>query len=164
MAITFITDAQNQKPTKAQTVDFINRTLELSIGSKYNYTYTTRTSFDYETYIRESVMKAGSQKVVVGNYKEEYSLLKWENLLINNFQLKNCDFGDNGICEIWISFSSQISFRETKSGKSIDNTDKTNYVQTLAMLIPSEKFESIKKACIRLSEIAKEENKDPFQN
>lgn len=159
---TIFTVSAQKKPTKEETISFISRIIELSIGSEFNDTYTTKISFDFKTYRKESVMKTAGN--VVGNYTEEYSLLKWENLLVNNFKLENCNIGENDICEIWVSFSSKISYRETKKGKYTDNSDKTSYVQTLGMLIPKGKYESIKKACIRLSEIAGEENKDPFQN
>ncbi|TVZ59289.1 hypothetical protein NA63_1817 [Flavobacteriaceae bacterium MAR_2010_105] len=162
MVTTFVINAQDKKPTKEETIAFINRTIESSIGSEYNYTYTTKISFDYKNYVRESVMKVGDK--IVGNHREEFSLLKWENLFVDNFQLENCHIGENDICEIWISFSNQISCRETETGLYSDPSDKTTYTQTLTMLIPKEKFESIKKACLRLSEIAKEENKDPFQD
>ncbi|EAZ95017.1 hypothetical protein FBBAL38_11749 [Flavobacteria bacterium BAL38] len=162
MATIFTVNAQDKKPTKEETIAFINRTIELSIGSEYNYTYTTKTYFDYNIYERESVMKVG--ELVTGNFKEEYSLLKWENLRINSFHLQNCSFGENDICQVWIYFSNQISFRETSTEKYGDPSDKITFKQSLAMLIPKGKFESIKKACIRLSEIAKEENKDPFKD
>ena len=48
LAITVTSQAQ-QKPTKEETVAFISRTVELSIGSQYNYTYTTKISFDYKS-------------------------------------------------------------------------------------------------------------------
>ena len=85
LATAFTVNAQEKKPTKEETIAFMKRTLELSIGSEFNYTYTTKISFDYKNYSKESVMKAGGQ--VVGNYVEAYSLLKWENLLVGLFQL-----------------------------------------------------------------------------
>lgn len=40
----------------------------------------------------------------------------------------------------------------------------TRYTDQFFIYVPTDKVESCKKALLRLSEIAKEENKDPFAN
>lgn len=59
-----------------------------------------------------------------------------------------------------------VSFNYKASRTSGYNDDITNQesVSDIRFFVPSDKAESFKKACIRLSELAKEENKGPFQN
>lgn len=154
--------AQN-KPTKEETLDFMRRTAEAAIGSEYNSSRTTEITFTGDTYSRKSVMEIGNNKIG-GTYDDTYSGIKWENLIASGFALKNCGIGENGICEMWVSFTNKVKFFEGKDLKYAPSGEKTTFTQTVGILIPSEKFESMKKACLRLAELAKEENKDPFQN
>lgn len=158
---------QEKKPTKEETISFIKRTVETSIGSVYNSTRTTEIIFEYDRYKRVSVMEVkrdNQSAVIVGNYDEEWSLLKWDNLDKKEFELQNCPVGENDICEMWIFFSRDIKHTEIERTKYVGNKDETKFTHYLPILIPKEKFESMKKAFLRLAEIAKEENKDPFAN
>ena len=46
----------------------------------------------------------------------------------------------------------------------LEGKEVSTYETTIKIVIQPEKFESIKKAFERLSEVAKEQNKDPFKN
>lgn len=64
-----------------------------------------------------------------------------------------------GGLEILLFFDSPL--KHEVDGKFKDEITYPNHLQ---LPIPNDKQESIKKAFLRLSEIAKEENKDPFKN
>lgn len=82
----------------------------------------------------------------------KYNGFLWEYLDHDNFSIQS-------ETTLYIRFRKQ--FHEISE---IGSTPKDQLTNQLVVFIPAEKIESFKKACIRLSEIAKEENKDPFQN
>ncbi len=161
--------AQN-KPTKEETIAFINRTAEEAIGTIYNSTRTKEISFDLMSYRRISIMEINKDNgtiVETNKYVETQTFPSLEFLnMEKEFELMNCEVGRDDICEIWIPFKKDVKREETNNGLASYNRNESKkevgYSSVLAILIPKGKAESVKKAFLRLTEIVKEENKDPF--
>jgi hypothetical protein len=149
MVTVFTVNAQDKKPTKEETVIFIQRQFESLIGYKVRGSVITKYEFDLSKIQFESRSNL--------NYTSSYiyTQINWGNLVkIERYEN-----------DIQLFFTSSI-YNDYKAvmdnGKIVNSHAKfENYIQ---ILVPSEKFESIKKAFLRLSEIAKEENKDPFKD
>ncbi|EAZ95019.1 hypothetical protein FBBAL38_11759 [Flavobacteria bacterium BAL38] len=152
MATIFTVNAQDKKPTKEETVAFINRTTALTVGKIFYGSTTTEAKFNYDSYFYSQTFNAFLSTT------KKYSGILWETMVPDQIQILN--ERDIDIIEIGIPFTKIIKFESTSTGSD----SKTEYNNWLRIIIPKEKFESIKKACLRLSEIAKEENKDPFQD
>ena len=148
IAISFTVNAQ-QKPTKEETIAFMNRTLKSTISYMGDDGKILETEFNENQYYLKTYLDLGG----TGYYsKYTNSQFPWDALEADQFKV-------NGN-ELRISFS-----RNYRSKYKIsDQPEKEQFISSLDITLPSDKIESFKKACIRLSEIAKEENKDPFQN
>jgi hypothetical protein len=168
MATVFTANAQNGKPTNEETVIFIKRQLELRIGTKVQETESfifriNKNDFNHSSlnnekqYIDPSVNKGNIQI-------KNISQIKWESLdLIKMGE----NYHNDGL--IIVEFKSPYSYywksyKIRDDGKEYMYTEGESFSSTLEIFIPIEKYESIKKAFLRLSEIAKEENKDPFKD
>ncbi|MFA5298793.1 MAG: hypothetical protein WC389_11365 [Lutibacter sp.] len=152
LAISFTSQAQEKKPTKVETLDFMKRTIEQTIGQyapgkgtiqeiKFN-----ENSYYFSAYY--DLIKAKNSGLT--------TLIKWENLAPEGFYVQEA----NPITKMKVTFNGNISYKQ-KVGNS---PEKEFFFSEAEFFVPSNKAESFKKACIRLSEIAKEENKDPFAN
>ena len=148
LATTYSVKAQ-QKPTKEATVTFIKNQLASMIGTKWIYDNLI-TKYSFET---EKIYFEASGEMVTTTYT--YSQLNWVNY-VGNSRAGN---------DIILAFKSAVKedYKAfAKNGAVVNSGVKNN--QSIQIPLPSEKFDSLSKAFLRLSEIAKEENKDPFQN
>ena len=141
-----------QQPTKEETVAFINRTTALTVGKIFYRSTTTETKFTYDSYFYSQ-----TYNTLLSTTTKQSDIL-WETLIPE--QIRIYYESDIETMEVGIPFTKTIKYEST----STRSGPTTEYTAWLRIIIPKEKFESIKKACIRLAEIAKEENKDPFKN
>ena len=149
LATTFTVSAQ-QKPTKEETVAFMKRTLESAIGSRAPFIALKEVSFSENSYSTRIIFHDGR------NGDMETSSIKWESLIPDQItirKLRECT-------EVEVSF--RYPAKVTKSIGGEKTSDES--LSKISFYVPNDKAESFKKACLRLAEIAKEENKDPFQN
>jgi hypothetical protein len=149
MAAVFTVNAQNGKPTKEQTIAFIQRQFESLIGTKNFSNVITKYEFEPTKIYFED------RSNLKYNSSYTYTQINWGNLV----EIKRYEN------DIQLFFKSSINrdYKAVMDNGRIVNSEKKieNYIQ---IPVPDEKFESMKKAFLRLSEIAKEENKDPFQD
>ncbi len=149
MATVFTVNAQDNKPSKEETVAFIQRQFESLIGSKVRNSVITKYDFDLARIYfenRHNLQFTSSYTYTQINWGNLFEVQRYENDII-----------------LFFTTSIYKDYKAVKDNGSIVNSEAKfeNYIQ---ILVPSEKFESMKKAFLRLSEIAKEENKDPFQD
>lgn len=144
--------AQN-KPGKEETIAFINRTAEAAVGSIYDATRTKEITFNLTNYRRISIMeidKGNGQMVETNKYIGTQTFPSLEYLAIDNaFELMNCAVGSDNICELWIPFKKDVKREEIHTGLASFNKNeskiKIEYSPVLAILIPKDKAEPIKK-------------------
>lgn len=145
IAMAFTSHAQDGKPTKEETVKFINNALKLRIGTNYNSKQIiTNYVFTLESVYFEKTNDLGT---IMDN---TFSNLAWETL--TNIK----EIPDD-------SFIFILTF-DTPFKNTSKHTGHVDYYKDLYFHVPENKKDSLKKAFLRLSEIAKEENKDPFQD
>lgn len=178
LATAFTVSGQTKKPTKDETIAYLDKIVKMSIGYK---TYAVGGDGNGEEhrvdeYLITSYSFNESKVEMTSNIKEYktnisgihvlgFSNLNWANVTaikINSlteveFKLRNDSlFRDEELEEFAIRFSSKIMM---KSG------DKIYPRIDLILSVLKTKTESFKKAIERLVEITKEEeNKDPFKN
>ncbi len=156
IAAASLTQAQDIKPTKEVTQRFINLILGKAVGEFYIEGTPIKiqsfseafTSFKFSIEDKE----AGYLSV------DEYSEIKWD-------ELNSCvDFGGNkenkNLERVLLVFDSKVLYINKDEGMNA----RTKYVNQFTIEIPVDRTTSLIKAFERLSEIAKEENKDPFTN
>ena len=157
-AFLFFVQAQETKPSKEVTQKFLSKILSQVVGNlpwegapqpiqkqvlNMDFTnYTMQTQSD-ETYKRT-----------------EFINIPWEDIT-------TLDVTTNRIVSwININFKSKMEYRHhccfVDEDKGVPLT--TNYEDQMRIYVLTDNVESCKKALLRLSEIAKEENKDPFKN
>ena len=143
MATVFTVNAQDGKPTKEETVAYLTRSFKLVEGEKF---FSNNTAYSYSKY-DFSINK------IIETYDDgsgsTYSDFKWETL--TEIRTPTCP-EEYKVCEIRLYFSSYFK-------DELNLTWKFKEVYVL-----KSRAESVKKAFLRLSEIAKEENKDPFED
>ena len=145
--LTAVVDMHGQKaqPTKEETITFMEKVLKGGVGM----------SFEWETIIQDVTFE-GDNMVIFSSSDENrtyyISNLPWEYLDKSNFK------SGNSYCNFGIYFTKNYKRRD----KYADYPEATEFLNELNLSIPHDKIESFKKACIRLSEIYAEENKDPF--
>lgn len=154
LIITFVATAQN-KPTKEETQGLINTTLKrvvarnsCSEGMMVSEQFFTNDFANYHYNARSKDKKKAAITDVAN--------IQWKNYL--KCALNISEF-DSGIACVTVYFTTAI-----KETFVIDGKEVNNYETTFNIVIQPEKFESLKKAFERLTDIAKEENKDPFKN
>ena len=149
LLITSITiNAQDKKSTKEETIAFMNRTLKSTIGFEGLDGKIVEIDFNLNKYLLKTYFDIAGSGFYTSFIKSEFP---WESLLINQFQVNENN--------LKIRFSRNYRFKY-----KIDNdTEKERLISSLDITLPLDKIESFKKACIRLSEIAKEEYIDPFE-
>ena len=148
IATTCTVNAQ-QKPTKEQTITFIKNQLASMIGTKW-MSDNLITKYSFET---EKIYFEASGEMVTTTYT--YSQLNWVNLVGESR-------AGNDIILVFKSAIKRDYKAFAKNGAVVNSGVKNE--QYIQIPLPVEKFDSLTKAFLRLSEIAKEENKDPFGN
>ncbi len=144
--MTLTVNAQT-KPTKEETLAFLRRTCESTIGKTSDGKKFIKTTFNYNNITTEYLYKGNEDNSI-----DEFSLIKWENAT----QILIWEPRDKQeINDVMIEFSSQVLLEQDGAGE---------YRDSVYFYYPEIKRESVKKAIERLIEIAKEENKDPFKN
>ncbi len=144
-----------QRPSKEETQKFISYNLNQVVGQKIGEGETCLENYfsdDFRTqYLKKQVRTSGW-------LLQTLELIAWENLI-------KIEVLENDFC------GSLLIFFKTKVKGSFDAADpaiakilKPDYYDRIFVVFPAEKMESMKKAFLTLSEIAKEENKDPFAN
>lgn len=145
IATSFTVNAQ-EKPSREQTIKFIDTTLKKFVGNNDAAEVLKNISFDGVELIKTSTM-----------YNEpsidKYSNLHWEEL---SFAIRE-DSKVSGFTKIQLSF-------ETNFKQYMSLLNKERFFDWFTLYVPTDKIQSIEKAFLRLKEIAKEENKDPFEN
>ncbi|MGV8946375.1 MAG: hypothetical protein ACOH1N_08105 [Lutibacter sp.] len=148
LTIAFTSQAQDGKPTKEETVKFIQKTLESLKGSIYIMNLVI-TEYDFEQ--NSLFFKAEKGRIIMSN---RYSQINWDKLVKIDFT------NAQSTLEIQLIFST--TFKQESLVTHVK--DETTYEKYIQIPIPESKKGSMEKAFLRLSEIAKEENKDPFQD
>jgi len=157
LAATLTVNAQ-EKPSKDVTAKFIEANLKKTIGTKDKYSnLLTNVSFDGNVLILTTTDKSLGVTTT-----ETYSDFDWEGV---RFSVRD-DSEKSTIPGFEVV---QISFETSYKQKTI--TEQYGEVRKSERLfdwfiihMPSDKIESLQKAFLRLQEIAKEENKDPFKD
>ena len=145
MATTFVAIAQDKKPTKEETIAFMNSTLNKTIGFDGKDGIINEVIFTGNSYFLK-----GYEELIDGIFTKKYTQINWE--------LDPDGFTINDNC-LRVKFTSNFSLKQ----KVKDQPEEEFFFADIDFLLPIEKIESFKKACLRLSELAKEENKDPFE-
>ena len=148
--ISAIDSAEAQKASKAETEQFISYNLKEVIGKNIDERYVCVENYfnrDFDTYYLKK--EVGSS----GWLLQKIEYIYWENL-------EKIEVSENPYCgELLIFFKTKVkgSF-DSKVGAILkpDNYDR------IFVVFPKEKVASMRDAFLRLSEIAKEKNKDPF--
>jgi hypothetical protein len=163
ITIAFTSQAQEGKPTKEETIAFINRTINECKGFKLPYYMGKLESASFTenklTYKTTTSLTSGKKNC---DREEIYEDIFWDKLKVENIKFEN---NEDGASYYEINFSQNMSHSDiTENCVFIENHSKTNILSNMYVFIPVQKKESIKKAFLRLSEIGKEENKDPFED
>ena len=146
MAATLAITVQ-EKPSKEKTIAFMRGVLESSIGQPYHGNHVvTQVSFDGDSY------KNTLQNI---HYKNDFQFIEYRAIKWEHFSSVSTEKTLEGVVDFNVWFDVKI--------ENIHDNGKS-FSEIVQFLIPVLKKESFKKACLRLSEIAKEENKDPFAN
>lgn len=149
-----IAEAQNAKPTKEETQKFLYSMLKAALGKDVNEGYTlTKQSFtnDLESYSYTTVTDRGSTD------GDEVTLIDWSKFA-NKYQVNS--FGSADVIQFSCYFNNKIQVIH----KDIFGNVKTKMTDNFDFFVPTEKEDSVFRACMRLRELAKEENNDPFKN
>ncbi len=149
VATTFSVNAQT-KPTKEETLAFLRRTCESTIGKTSDDKKFIKTTFSYNNITTEYLYMGYEDSSI-----DEFSLIKWENAT-EILMWEHSTGDEQEISDVMIKFSSQVLLEQ--------NGGTGEYRDSVYFYYPEIKRESVKKAIERLIEIAKEENKDPFQD
>jgi len=150
MAATFIANAQ-EKPSKEETIAYLDKALKSPIG--YN-TYNTKENVRVVVNVIE--LCSFMEKEIDFKNKIKFSNINWADMKeISTCTTAVCDSSyTDELVQITINFSSKIKVECPNF--------KIRYMNEIWFAVLRSKLESFKKGLIRLSEIAKEENKDPF--
>ena len=162
ITITSFANAQDAKPSKEETQKFLNNMLSSVIGNPQDSDQPTirkiqKQSFtnDFSDYLRQN----GDNEF---RERDEYIRIPWQ------------DFTDFIVItqKNDIQTIVRLIFKTKMEEKYFCcYVDEDNGIPALTfttdqflIFLPNDKVESCKKAILRLAEIAKEENKDPFKN
>lgn len=147
----FTTQAQTTKPTKDETIKFMATVLKSVEGSVSEDTITL-----VEQSFNGSSLNTKLNQPGLGVFGiETYSDIKWESYIDDSF---------HAVQQKGEPYLSVFIYFKTKMKYEGEGISKLKFKDYLCMNIPSDKLPSFKKAILRLVEIAKEENKDPFGN
>jgi hypothetical protein len=146
LVTTFTTVAQ-EKVSKEITIAFIKKTLESVKGTQRNGGMVI---LEYDFDLKSISIKGQNAMFPEIIVTEIYSLINWEKMISTGKSTKN-----ETIFGIVLSFNTPIKYVRNEEIK---------YQKEIRLEIPKDKYGSLEKAFLRLAEIAKEENKDPFEN
>lgn len=150
MLITFSVNAQDKKPTKGETVQFIQKSVNNSGGEESEFR------------IDEAKVSWKNVWPSVGiNWTREFTNVRFDKIT----KVYESSPGGDGISNLIVEFSVKV-IKYHLTGTTYDEAIEVNQdgANTLQFMVPTEKVQSIIKAFDRLKEITIEENKDPFQN
>lgn len=154
LASLFMVQAQDAKPSKEATQNFLLSMMKSVLGKDVNggnYTLTKQSfSNDFDSYTCTKVTE-------FGNAVTEVSLIDWAKM-DNGFQFFS--YGSPDVSKFICFFTNKVQIVHT----NIQGRIETKMIDSFGFFVPTEKKESVWKACLRLRELAKQENKDPFQN
>ena len=157
LAATLTVNAQ-EKPSKDVTVKFIEANLKKSIGTEDKYSnLLTNVSFDGNVLILTTTVASLEVRTT-----EKYSNFDWEGV---SFSVRDDSEKSKipGFEVVAISFETSYK-QETITEQYEEVRESERLFNWFQIHMPSDKIESLEKAFLRLQEIAKEENKDPFKD
>ncbi|MEY3500435.1 MAG: hypothetical protein RL308_2104 [Bacteroidota bacterium] len=163
IAATLSVNAQ-QKPTKEQTLAYLTKTFKLTEGeiviNKASNKYSIEVNEFSENKIVNKIklydwVKDYSYKDAISYSSKTYSDLKWEDVITIELSAYSENWLNDNLMSITIKFSSKYKYKVDDSSQYFFNDFKISVIKS--------KAESFKKALERLVEIAKEENKNPFE-
>jgi hypothetical protein len=149
MIVTFVVNAQDKKPTKEETIQFIQKTV--NSGGR-----------DREFQINDANVSYKNVFPNIGiNYNRQFTNVRFDKLL----EVYQSSLSSDGNSNVRVKFSvNTVKYHLTGSvydeAKEVIKDDSDGF----SIVIPTDKVQSIIKAFNRLKEITIEENKDPFQN
>lgn len=164
MATIFTVNAQDKKPTKEETVAFINRTINECKGFELPFAMGV---LQNAVFLEKKLIYTTSLELNPGekycDHKETYEDINWEKLIVKEMEFTE---KSNLASFYYVTFETNLSntVLNENCNRYGKNSEETSLQLNMYVFIPKNKKESIKQAFLRLSEIAKEENKDPFQN
>ncbi|MBC7507735.1 MAG: hypothetical protein H7320_03160 [Ferruginibacter sp.] len=149
ISFSFIVKAQVAKQSKEAIIKFINAALRKVVGTGDDESnIVTSTVTETGNIVSDELSDDG-----LTSRRKEYRYISWKNL--NAVKPHPEKFSMKGSIRLVLSFNSSCDFKFFARSKLLKNEP----VDAFALIIPAQKFESVKKAFERLSEIAKEENK-----
>lgn len=164
MATIFTVNAQENKPSKEETVAFINRTINECKGFELPFATGVFKNADFS---EKKLIYKTSLELNPGekycDHKEIYEDINWEKLIVEEMEFTE---KSNLASFYYITFKTNLSITilNENCNQYGKNSEERSIQSNMYVFIPTEKKESIKKAFFRLQEIAKEENKDPFKD
>ena len=146
---------QGQNPSKEETQKFISYNLKQVVGQKIGDGETCLENYfsdDFHTlYLKKQVRTSGW-------LLQTLELISWENL-------EKIEVSKNDFCgELLIFFKTKVKGSFNALDPNIAKILKPDYYDRIFVVFPADKVESMKRAFLNLSEIAKKENEDPFLN
>jgi len=146
-----------EKPTQEETINFISNTVQGAIGTDFGSSISIKEyTFNYNSlnlYCKKTSDWSG--------FKYKYENIRWQDFRDFDTDTRVTDIATKVMLNFKTKIASKLSFYNS-NGDFI--TESESYTDQLPFTIPTEKISSFKKAILRLVEIAKEENKDPFAN
>ncbi|MDX5437687.1 MAG: hypothetical protein LPK03_10860 [Pontibacter sp.] len=143
---------EKSKPSEEEVYDFLNRTVKLAEGNAIDEdNIVTSASFS-----KNEVSNTEEHKRGLYALKFTYTGIKWETLA--GFDKYEVAGSSENLVYFTVSFTSPV--KVTSVGKN--RPTETKYDKNGLIPIPKDKLQSVQKAIIRLAEIAREQNKDPF--
>ena len=140
--------AQTKKPTKDETVQYLNKLCQAGLGiSKGKEFIINSVDFTYNSLEVKTTPNISISK---------WSNIPWE-------ELESMEILSSSIW--FVKFKTLMPFNSSQpeSGQSLAYSS-SQPENSFHIYAPADKMESAKKAVMRLVEIAKEENKDPFKD
>lgn len=169
LVATFTVNAQ-EKPTKEATIAYLNKTLQMSVGYKaYGTNGGNRVSsrlIKQYSFLPSEVKLSWETFDFRSNDKrieyEQFSNINWEYLTTIIIDSEDNENHDDELAQIVLYFSDKIRYDKTIPGVNVIMDDDMHYPKYLYIYVLKTKADNFKRALERLVEIAKEENKDPF--
>ena len=155
LSVTFAVQAQNAKPSKEETIRFMNAVLKSVEGSVVEVKSSIgEHTIEQQTFDGTSYALHGYYPITKDKHlpTEVFSEIKWQSM--DTESIIGHKISDD-FTQVVVYFSSKCKH---------DGIEGIQYRDSMYMYVPTSKLPSFKKALLRLAEIAKEENKDPFAN
>lgn len=172
LIVTVFTVNAQQKPTKKETIAYLDKILKMSIGYKtYGLSEEDKRAEEYqiidytfsEFKVENTVIEINYKKNSSVKDEQAYSNIIWANNTAIEIGKRDTSlYRDNEIVSISLQFSNKLLVDRNYTR---DNPgDEMRFQNWLSFVVLKTKSESFKKALERLVEIAKEENKNPFED